>query len=108
MDTLNIAPGKKRKAQAALPKEKAQQVVRAASALVKEHPAATAVTAGALVGAGVLVGVVAQRALHHERTVGEAVMSAIKRSAAKVSKQVSTAAAQRVSAGKAGARRGFR
>lgn len=82
-----------------------KKAAHSATALAKKHPA---VTAGALVGAGVLVGVVAQRALHHDPTVGEAVMSAIKRSASKVSKRLATTAAATLSAGKSSARRALR
>lgn len=82
-----------------------KKAAASASALVKKHPA---VTAGALVGAGVLVGVVAQRAFHHEPSVGEAVMGAIKRGASKVSKRLSTTAAAGLSAGKATAKRALR
>lgn len=82
-----------------------KKAANAASALAKKHPG---VTAGALVGAGVLVGVVAQRALHHEPTVGEVVMGALKRSASKVSKRLATTASAGLSAGKASARRALR
>ncbi len=82
-----------------------KKAANAASALAKKHPA---VTAGALVGAGVLVGVAAQRAFHHEPTVGEVVMSALKRSASKVSKRLATTASAGMSAGRARARRALR
>jgi hypothetical protein len=95
-------------AQAKQLEQRTEVGLKKAAALVKKHPAVTAVTAGALVGAGVLVGVVAQRAFHHEPTVGEAVMGAIKRSASKVSKGLSTTAAAGLSAGKATAKRALR
>lgn len=82
-----------------------KKAASSASALAKKHPA---VTAGALVGAGVLVGVAATRALQHEPTVGEVVMSALKRSASKVSKRLATTASAGLSAGKASARRALR
>ena len=82
-----------------------KKAASAASALAKKHPA---VTAGALVGAGVLVGVAAAKAFHHEPTVGEVVMSALKRSASKVSKRLATTASAGMSAGRARARRALR
>jgi hypothetical protein len=82
-----------------------KKAARSAGALAKKYPGATA---GALVGAGVLVGVAATRALHHEPTVGDVVMSALKRNAAKVSKRLSSSAAAGLTAGKARARRALR
>lgn len=82
-----------------------KKAANSASALAKKHPA---VAAGALVGAGLLVGVAAQRAFHHEPTVGEVVMSAIRRSASKVSKRLATTASATLSAGKTSARRALR
>ncbi|MDP3236084.1 MAG: hypothetical protein Q8N26_25070 [Myxococcales bacterium] len=82
-----------------------KRAARSAGALAKKYPGATA---GALVGAGVLVGVAATRALHHEPTVGEVVMSALKRNAAKVSKRLATTASAGMSAGRARARRALR
>jgi hypothetical protein len=123
MDTRVTAPTKRKvrqspsvveklPAQAKPPEQRAEvelkKAAASAGALVKKHPAVTAVTAGALVGAGVLVGVVAQRAFHHEPTVGEAVMGALKRSASKVSKRLSSTAAAGLSAGKATAKRALR
>lgn len=53
--------------------------------LIKEHPLATA---GVLLGAGVLAGVVAQRSLGHKPTVRETMMDALRDSAKRVSKQM--------------------
>lgn len=74
-----------------------KKAAASASTLAKKYPAAAA---GALVGAGVLVGVVATKALHHEPTVGELVMGAIKRGTSRASKQISKTAAAGVRAGK--------
>jgi len=82
-----------------------KKAASAASALARKHPA---VAAGALVGAGLLVGVAADRVFRHKPTVREVVMGAIERGAAKVSKRLATTAAAGLSAGKASARRALR
>ncbi len=56
------------------------ELVESTERMVKGHPMASA---GALLGAGVLVGVAAQRALGHKPTVGEVVMGALRSNAAK-------------------------
>jgi ElaB/YqjD/DUF883 family membrane-anchored ribosome-binding protein len=80
-------------------------VAHAAEALVKRHPVATA---GVLLGAGAAIGAVAEAAFRHQPTVGEVVLDALKTSASRVSKQVSSAASKGLSAGKAKARRALR
>lgn len=82
-----------------------RSVASTVGALAKQHPA---VTAGVLMGAGVVVGVAAQRALHREPTVGEAMMGALKRGTSKVSKRLATTVSAGLSAGRASARRALR
>lgn len=82
-----------------------EEAAGAAETLAKKHPA---VTAGLLLGAGGLVGVAAERALHRDPTVREAVVKAIKRGAASASKRVASAAANGLSASKTGLRRALR
>lgn len=89
-----------RKAKAGL-----EQVTGAAETLAKEHPA---VAAGLLLGAGGLMGLAAERALHRDPTVGEAMVKALKQGAATASKRVASAAARGLSASKTGLRRALR
>jgi hypothetical protein len=77
----------------------------AAGGLARKHPAAAA---GLLLGAGGLVGAAAQRAFRHEPTVGEVVLKALKRTGARLSNGVASAAATGMSAGKTRARRALR
>jgi hypothetical protein len=82
-----------------------KRAVGVASGFATKHPA---VAAGALLGAGALVGVAAQRALHHEPTLGEVVLRVLKRGASRVSKQVATTASSGLRMGKARAKRALR
>lgn len=65
------------------------RAAKVAGSLAKQHPL---ITAGVLVGTGVVVGVAAQRALHHKPTLGEVVMDTLSSSASRASKRTDATA----------------
>ena len=69
----------------AMAKRGAKGAAHTSSAFVKEHPV---VAAGALAGVAMVVGVIAERTLHHEPTLGELVKSTLKGSAKGLSKAI--------------------
>jgi hypothetical protein len=81
--------------------ERIRALEREALALAKRHPVATA---SAALGAGVLIGVAAQRALRHTPTVGEVVLDSLAKRASKVSRQLRSAASAGLKVAKTRAR----
>ncbi len=88
-----------------LTSDRIKALEKEAAALAKRHPVATA---GAALGAGVLLGVAAQRALRHKPTVSEVLLESISKRASGASKRLTKVASAGFKVAKSRARRAMK
>ena len=83
----------------------AQTGLKRAQKVVKDHPLASV---GTLIGAGVLVGVAANRAMRHSPSVGEVVADALSLRANKASKSLANSARKSIKKATSSVRRALK